>query len=128
MNAFLSLGRWIFPLPFAILGLMNFMNAQTLAENIVPPYLPMKIVWVYLSGAGFLATAASMYAGKYDKLASSLLAVMLLLIILTVHLPGAMSGTGSAPLSMNMLFKDTGLMAACMLYAQNLAKDRSIIG
>lgn len=128
MNAFLSLGRWIFPLPFAIFGLMHFMNAQMMADYVVPAYMPMKTIWVFLSGAGLIAAAVSMYIGKYDKLATTLLAVMLLLIVLMVHLPGAMAGGDGATTSMSMLLKDAGLMGACMLYAQSLAKDRSIIG
>lgn len=128
MNAFLSLGRWVFPLPFAIFGLMHFMNAQVMADYVVPAYMPMKTIWVFLSGAGLIAAAVSMYIGKYDKLATTLLAVMLLLIVLMVHLPGAMSGGEGAATSMSMVLKDVGLMAACMLYAQHLAKDRSIIG
>lgn len=128
MNAFLSLGRWIFPIPFALTGLLQFMNAQMLAEQVVPPYMPFKLLWVYLSGAGLIAAAASMYLEKYDKLATALLAIMLLLIVLLVHVPGAMSGDHRAPVSMSMLLKDTGLMAASMLYALHLAKDRAVVG
>ena len=128
MNAFLSLGRWIFPVPFAVLGLLYFMNAPTIADNIIPPYLPFKIMWVYGFGAGFIGASVSMYTGKYDKLATTLLAVMLLVLVLLVHVPGAMAGGTGATVSMRMLLRDIGLMAASLLYAQNLAKDRSVVG
>lgn len=128
MNAFLSLGRWIFPIPFAIFGLMHFMNAQMMADYVVPAYMPAKALWVYLSGAGLIGAAVSMYIGRYDRLGTALLAVMLLLIVLMVHLPGAMAGGEGAQTSMSMLLKDLGLMAGAMIYAQNLAKDRSVIG
>lgn len=113
MNAFLSLGRWIFPIPFAIFGLFHFMNAQVMADYVVPAYLPAKAIWVYLSGAGLIAAAVSMYLGKYDKLATTLLAVFLLLLVLMVHMPGAMGGGEGAQASMSMVLKDLGLMAAC---------------
>ena len=127
MNAFLSLGRWAFPIPFAIFGLFHFMNTQALA-GVVPAYMPAKEVWVWLSGAGLIGAAVAMLIGKYDKLAATLLSVFLILLVVMVHLPGAMSGGDGAQASMSMLLKDLGLAGASMLYAANLAKDRSIIG
>lgn len=128
MNAFLSLGRWLFPIPFLAFGVMHFMSAQMMADYVVPAYMPAKVIWVYLSGAGLIGAAVSMYIGKYDKLATTLLAVMLVLIVLMVHLPGAMAGGEGAQNSVSMLLKDIGLAGAAMLYAQNQAKDHSIIG
>ena len=104
------------------------MNGPVMAEYVVPAYMPAKIVWVYLSGAGLILGGLSMYLGKYDKLAATLLSVFLLLLILMVHLPGAMAGGEGAQNSITMILKDLAMMSACMLYAQNLAKDRSIIG
>lgn len=128
MNAFLSLGRWLFAIPFAIFGLFHFMNAQAMADYVVPAYMPAKAIWVYLSGAGLIAAAVSMVIGKYDKLATTLLAVFLLLLVVMVHLPGAMAGGDGAQASMSMLLKDLSLAGAAMMYALNYAKDRSIIG
>lgn len=99
-----------------------------MADYVVPAYMPAKIVWVYLSGAGLIAAAVSMYLGKYDKLATTLLAVFLLLLVLMVHLPGAMSGGEGAQNSVSMVLKDLGLAAAAMLYANYVAKDRSVVG
>jgi uncharacterized membrane protein len=126
MNAFLSLGRWIFPLPFAIFGLLHMMNGQTMA-GMVPSYLPMSVFWVYLTGLGMIAAAVSMYIGKYDKLGAALLAIFLLLVVFMIHVPGTMDPAKSQ-MSMTMLLKDLGLAGAAMMYAANYAKDRSIIG
>src|SRR5262245_20337222 len=123
MNAFLSLGRWIFALPFAVFGLFHFMNAGAMADYIVPAYLPAKAIFVYLSGAGLIAATVSMLIGKYDKLATTLLGIFLLLLVITVHLPGAMSGGEGAQSSMSMLLKDMALAGASMMYALNYAKD-----
>ncbi len=127
MNAFLSLGRWLFPVTFAVFGLFHLMNAQNMT-GIVPSYMPAPIVWVYLTGICLIASAVSMYIGKYDKLATTLLAVFMLILVLTVHLPGAMAGTEMSQMSMSMLLKDLGLAAGAMIYAQHVATDRSIIG
>ncbi len=128
MNAFLSLGRWLFAIPFAIFGLFHFMNADAMAEYVVPAYMPAKVVWVYLAGAGLIAATVSMAIGKYDKLATTLLSVFLLLVVVMVHLPGAMSGGDGAQAATSMVLKDLGLAGAAMMYALNYAKDRSIVG
>ncbi|MCC6283075.1 MAG: DoxX family membrane protein [Saprospiraceae bacterium] len=128
MNAFLSLGRWVFALPFAIFGLFHFMNADVMANYVVPPYMPAKAIWVYLSGAGLIAATVSMLIGKYDKLATTLLGVFLLLLVLMVHLPGAMAGGEGSQSAMSSLLKDLSLAGAAMMYALNYAKDRSVIG
>lgn len=128
MNSFLSLGRWVFAIPFAIFGLFHFMNAQAMSDYVVPAYMPAKMVWVYLSGAGLIAAAVSMLTGKYDKLGTTLLAVFLLLIVLLIHLPGTMGGGEGAQGAMSMLLKDISLAGASMMYALSHSKDRSIIG
>jgi len=128
MNAFLSLGRWVFALPFAIFGLFHFLNADAMANYVVPAYMPAKAIWVYLSGAGLIAATVSMLIGKYDKLATTLLGFFLLLLVLIVHLPGAMAGGEGAQASMSMLLKDLALAGASMMYALNYAKDKAVIG
>jgi uncharacterized membrane protein YphA (DoxX/SURF4 family) len=99
-----------------------------MAEYVVPAYMPAKIFWVYLSGAGLLAAAVSMYLGKYDKLATTLLAVMLLLFALMVHLPGVLEGGDKMQQAMPSFLKDIGLAAASMMYALHQARDRSVVG
>ncbi|MEI6410130.1 MAG: DoxX family membrane protein [Bacteroidota bacterium] len=128
MNAFLSLGRWVFAIPFAIFGLFHLMNAEAFAEYLVPSYMPVKIVWVYLSGVGLIAASVSMLLGKYDKLAATLLAVFLLLIVFLLHVPATISGGQGAQTAMSMLLKDLSLAGASMMYALSQSKDRSIIG
>ena len=127
MNTFLSLGRWLFAIPFALFGLFHFMNTQAMADMVVPAYMPAKSVFVMLSGAGMIAAAVSMLLGKYDKLAATLLAVFLLVLVVMVHLPHTMDPATQAN-GMTQLLKDLSLAGAAMMYALNYATDRSIIG
>ena len=127
MNAFLSLGRWFFPLPFALFGLTHFMETEAMANLVVPSYMPAKEIWVYLGGAGLIAAAVSMLIGKYDKLAATLLAVFLIILVVMVHMPAAMDGARRAA-ALPSLMKDLSLAGAAMIYAMHIAKDRSIIG
>jgi putative oxidoreductase len=127
MNAFLSLGRWLFAIPFSIFGLLHFMSAEQMAKFVVPSYMPAQEVWVFLSGAGLIAAAVSMVMGKYDKLAATLLAGMLLLLVIMVHLPAAMSGGIGAQIGMSNLLKDLSLSGGAMMYALHYAKDKSLV-
>ncbi len=125
MNAFLSLGRWFFIIPFALFGTLHFLNAQSMADQVVPNYLPAKTIWVYVAGTGMIAAAICMLSEKYDKLAATLLAIMLLGFVILVHMPNATSGNQFA---LPSLLKDLALAGAAMMYAQKWATDRSVIG
>lgn len=128
MNSFLSLGRWFFALPFALFGLLHFMNADTMADMVVPAYMPAKALWVYLSGAGLVAAAVSMILGKFDKLAATLLAVFLILMVFLLHVPAAMSGGAGAQAAMSSILKDLSLAGGAMMYALHYAQDSSYSG
>ncbi len=124
MNAFLSLGRWLFAIPFAIFGFFHFMNASQMVD-MIPNYLPVPYFWLFLAGAGLIGASVAMLLGKYDKLAATLLGVELILFILLLHLPAIMRGEQMA---MAVLLKDLTLAGAALLYAQYVAKDRAVIG
>lgn len=120
MNAILSLGKYLFAIPFAVFGVFHFMNADAMA-----PMAYDQPVLVYITGAAHIAAAISIIIGKLDKLASVLLALMLILFIVLVHLSGAMEGDQSA---MTSLLKDLGLAGGAMIYAKSQAVDNSVIG
>lgn len=108
MNTLPAIGRFLYALPMAAFGLFHFLNAEALA-GIVP--VPGGRFWVYLTGAAFLAAAAAILTGRQAVLASRLLGLMLLIFVLSIHLPGVLGAPdpGSMQLSMTMLLKDTAL-------------------
>jgi putative oxidoreductase len=124
MQSFYNLGRWLFILPFAIFGLLHFMNAKGMADTVVPPYFPAKEIMVYITGAALIAAAVSMATGKKDRLAALALAAFLLIIVVTVHVPNAMDPT-KGQMAMTLMMKDIALVGAALMYAGNMAQDRS---
>jgi putative oxidoreductase len=68
-------------------------------------------VMVYISGAGFLLAAFAFIIDYYAKIAGYLLAVLLLLIVFSVDVPGIVH-------SANVHFK--------MLYVTNMLKDAAL--
>jgi putative oxidoreductase len=122
MNVLLSLGKYLFAIPFAIFGIFHFMSAEAMKGMAFG-----STILVYLTGAALIAAAVSMLIGKMDKLASVLLAVMMLLFVVLIHGPAVAGGGDAAQASMPALLKDIMLAGASLLYAQH-AKDKAMIG
>lgn len=98
------------------------MNGPGMAEAMG---VPGGVAMVYFTGVALIAAAISIFIGKYDKLAATLLALFLFLTALIIQLPGAMDGDQA---SMSHLLKDLALAGAAMMYAANVARDPAIIG
>jgi putative oxidoreductase len=105
--------RLLFAIPFGIFGIIHLMNADSLL-GMVPEFIPGGIVWVYLTGLAFLAASFSIVSQRQVRMASLLLALMLLIFAVTVHLPAVMDGNPSA--LPNML-KDLSLAGGALLLA-----------
>lgn len=124
MNAILNLGKYLFALPFAVFGAFHFMNLDGMATM-----APGGKIGVIVSGVGLIAAAVSMIIGKLDKLASVLLAVMLLLFVALIHAKGATSEDPVvAQNSIGGVLKDLMLAGAALMYAKTMARDNSVIG
>ena len=119
MNAVLNLGKYLFAVPFAIFGLFHFMGANDMAAM-----APGGVAAVYGTGVALLAASVSMLIGKMDKLASVLLALMLILFALIIHLPGASEN----PMEMGNVMKNLAMAGGALMYAKTMAKDDSVIG
>jgi uncharacterized membrane protein len=79
----------------------------------VPENLPGGITWVYVVGTAFILAAIAFIANKFVKPTAYLLALMLIIFILTVHLPNY-NQAGDAEMRQNALIsllKDTAIAA-----------------
>lgn len=103
--------RYLFAIPMGIFGLFHFMSASDMA-GMVPSFIPGGVIWVYITGAALLAACVSLLIRKKDKLAGLLLGLMLLIFVLTMHLPGVIGGNEA---SMPMLLKDLGLAGGAFM-------------
>jgi len=118
-NATLSkIGTIFYALVIGFFGLNHFMNGTGMAK-MVPRFLPGGEFWVYVTGAALLLAAIAFLINKYTRLAGLLLALFLLLIVLTVHLPAVLNAPDDSARRFPMvnLIKDTGLAAAALLVA-----------
>jgi len=115
-----TLARYLFAIPFLVFGLFHFMNTSAMT-GMVPGWLPGNAFWVIITGLALVAAAVSMMIRVWDYWASLLLALMLILFVIMIHLPGATDGNQQA---MTMLLKDTALAGAALLYAAYVARSK----
>lgn len=112
-------GRYLFAVPMFLFGLFHFMNGNMMAESFIPDWLPFKLFFVYLTGAGLIAAAVSFVIKVYARLAGLLLALMLLLFIVLLWMPGIMAGNQDM---MSYLLKDLGLLGGALMVAGQFKK------
>jgi uncharacterized membrane protein YphA (DoxX/SURF4 family) len=124
MGSIINLGKYIFAIPFLVFGVFHFMNAEAMSAM-----APGGVIMVYISGAALIAAAISIFIGKLDKLACLLLALLLLIFIFTIHVPGMMNAADDMAMQMSMsgLLKDFALAGGALLAAKT-AKDNAIVG
>ncbi len=86
--------------------------------------IPGGAIWVYLTGAALLAAEVAFVINKKVRLACGLLGIMLLIFILSIHLPGVLAGGDGGQMSLMSLLKDLGLAGgAFVLAGQHSAND-----
>jgi len=116
----------IFAVIIAFFGANTILNARHMAINL-PTFLPASKWMVYLSGAGFLLAAMAFIIDRYAKIAGYPLAVLLLVIVFSVDVPGIVHAS-SIPIKMlfvtNML-KDAALAMAAILIA-DISRERTM--
>jgi putative oxidoreductase len=82
----------------------------------VTSFIPVKGYAVILTGIALVAASLSIMTKKFMQLASMLLAVLLLIFIATIHIPGLFDEEGWR-MALIMLLKDMSLMGGAILIA-----------
>ncbi len=103
-----------------IFGVFHFTNPQSMVI-FVPDWVPGGIIWVYFVGAAFVVAGLSFLTNKLVKFSGYALAILLLIFVLTIHLPNWFN-SGDPDLrkaSFVNLLKDVALSAFALYIASN---------
>ena len=113
-----KIGTIFYALVIGFFGVNHFLQGTGMAK-MVPAFLPGGVVWVYITGSCLLLAAIAFLINRQTRLAGILLALFLLLIVVTVHLPAVLSAPDMASRRFPLvnLIKDTGLAAAALMVA-----------
>ena len=93
-----------------VFGICHFLYPRDLFV-FVPSFMVGGIIWVYVVGIVFVLAGLSFLTNQYVKFTSYLLAAMLVIFILTIHLPNYLNA-GDRDMRMLALFnilKDTAI-------------------
>lgn len=109
-------GRIVFGASLPPIGLSHFVYARS-AVGLVPAWLPMRLGFVYLTGAGHIAAGAGLLLGVVPSAAATAEAAMLSCFVLLVHLP-AVARAPTLRLPWTMLCVSTAFTGAAWLAAE----------
>ena len=111
------IGRILFALPFIAFGLMHLTDSAKMAEMVLKDW-PMAQGLVIISGIAMLAGGISIIINKMAKWGSLGIAVLMLIMVVSLHLPNAMSDDENAKMmGMISTLKDLGLMGGALFLA-----------
>lgn len=112
------IGIVLYALVIGFFGVNHFLNG-TGFQNAIPGFIPYHIFWVYLSGAALILASIALLTGRKTKVAGLFLAVFLIIVVLTIHLPALLhtDGTPLVSIALTNLVKDTGLAGAALMIA-----------
>ena len=112
-NIAFKVGRIIFGIPFLLFGLDHIVMAEKMV-GMVPGFLPMGLYWVYFTGIALVCAGLAIIAQRYMKWACYGLMLFLAVVILSIHVPGMMSGE-NMPMPLISLLKDLGLFGGALI-------------
>ena len=98
----------IFALLFAYFGYLHFKNAHMMAGGVPDMFPGDGKIYIYLTGAGFIAAAIAIITGFQKALGCYLLAAVLLIFVFTIHIKSFNSNPSG-------VLKDTALAMAAII-------------
>ncbi len=115
MKQLSNIGRILFGIPFGIIGLNHFFMVDFFT-GMLTSVIPGAAFTVLLTGVFLIFASISIIAKRFIRIACYLLAALLLVFIMTIHVPGLFDES-SANVAMMQLLKDTSLMGGAILIA-----------
>ncbi len=122
MNTLLSAGRYLFPISFLLYVGLHFGLPQV-GASFVHRWLGAPLLWNYFTGILISAYIVSCLIGKYDKLATLLMALYVALMIALVHIPRAADENDRLN-----IFRNVMVIGALLVYARYATKDSRVVG
>ena len=110
-----TLGRILFALPFGIIGLNHFFMVDFFS-GMLTSFIPGGGFTILFTGFLLIAASVSIMFKRYVTLSCLLLSIMLLIFILTIHIPQLFDPL-KAQVAFMQLLKDTALMGGALMIA-----------
>src|ERR1700752_2743841 len=88
LDRIVALTNLCFAIPLAVFGAENFALGNSMI-GLVPPYMPWRSFWIYFVGVALIVAALSIATRIQVRWSGLLFAIMMILFVAMIHLPGA---------------------------------------
>jgi uncharacterized membrane protein YphA (DoxX/SURF4 family) len=122
MKNLTPIGRILFALPFAIFGINHFLMMDYYV-GMLTSFIPLGGYTIILTGLILIVVSISIITKKFVRLSTLVLAGLLLIFILTIHIPHLINGA-DRPLILIALLKDISLMGGSLMIAGMYSDDK----
>jgi putative oxidoreductase len=112
MNKLPLIGRILFAVPFGILGLNHFLMMDFYTPMLESSFIPGGGYTILFTGILLIAACISIIMNRYVRIACAIIAFLLLMFILTIHIPQLFD---KKPEAFVELLKDTALLGGCLM-------------
>ncbi|HEX2920434.1 MAG TPA: hypothetical protein VHO50_04630 [Bacteroidales bacterium] len=124
MNNVTAIGRILYALPFAIFGINHFLMTDYYI-GMLTSFIPGGAYTIILVGILLIVTSISIIFKKFVIVATLTLAGLLLLFILTIHIPHLFSDSDKTT-TIIALFKDISLMGGSLMISGISSVEKKI--
>jgi putative oxidoreductase len=115
MKKITTIGRILFAIPFALFGINHFLMTDYYL-GMLTSFIPLGAYTIILTGIMLIVASISIITKKFVKLATIMLAVLLLIFILTIHIPHLFTESDKT-VTLIALLKDISLMGGSLMIA-----------
>src|SRR5512133_2038434 len=115
MKNLTTLGRILYALPFAVFGINHFLM-KDYYMGMLTSFIPLGGYTILLTGLLMIVVSISIITRKFVRTSTIILACLLLIFILTIHIPHLLAGIDK-PEVLIMLLKDISLMGGSLMIA-----------
>lgn len=115
MKNLTNAGRILYAIPFALFGINHFIMLDYYT-GMLTSFIPLGAYTIVLTGVLLVAASISILFKIYVKVFTGLLALMLLMFILTIHIPHLISDADKT-VTIITLLKDISLMGGSLMIA-----------
>ena len=112
-----ALSNLCFAVPLGVFGALHLFSAPGMVE-LVPPYMPWRIFWVYSIGLALIAASLSIATKIAVRWSGLLFGVMMFLFVAMIHFPGALANPHNR-IMWTIVFRESSFGGGAWLLAGN---------
>src|SRR5215471_2482430 len=89
LDKIVALTNLSFAAPLAVFGALHLFGPE-FVKALVPPYMPLRMFWVYFVGCALIAASLSIATKIAVRWSGLLAGIMMFLFVAMIHFPGAL--------------------------------------